>query len=330
MDALLPDGLIENVVRVSSRQLLTLSLQHVYVFVLVLIRLSGLMSTAPIFGQAVVPVRIRVMIVLAASLMLTPVVQRSGTLAAGRFDADRDGCLSVAETPAHLEPRVLSAIERYQLPSDRPVPLSALSTGFRMETSLSELLRDVLAEFSLGFLLGLGVLVLMSGLQLAGQVIDQQLGLEFGSVVNPDLPQGTAVSGQLLFMAGGCLLLTMTPVNGHLRMLGALIETFDAMPVGEAIFLQNAGLFVTELIHKSMLLAVQVAAPVLAGMSLVSLALGYLGHSVPQINQMVVGFPVRSFAGLLIMAASFTSSMRVVIDAVPDAILEIQQTLLAA
>lgn len=327
MEALLPDGFFDSLLRTGSRQLVALSLQHVYVFVLVLIRLSGLMSTSPIFGQASLPVRVRVMIVIALALMLTPVVQQTGSLNVGRFDLNRDGFLVNEEVPPHLHARLRAVAESLSLSEQSAVPVKAFAHRFQLPPTLSGLAETVLAEFSLGFLLGMGVMVLMSGLQLAGQMIDQQLGLEFGSVVNPDLPQGAAVSGQMLFIAGGCVLLTMPPVNGHLLILSALVETFDALPVGEAVFFSGAGMMLSELVHKSLLLAVQVAAPILAAMSLVSLSLGYLGHSVPQINQMVVGFPIRSFAGLIIFSASLSGSLRVLVDAVPGAILDIQQAL---
>ena len=54
-------------------------------------------------------------------------------------------------------------------------------------------------------------------------------------------------------------------------------------------------------------LAVQVAAPVLATMALVSLAMGFLGHTVPQVNVLVVGFPVRALVNLTVLAGSLTA-----------------------
>ena len=167
----------------------------------------------------------------------------------------------------------------------------------------------------------------MSGLQLAGQIIDQQLSLEFGSIVNPDLHGSASVSSQMFFLLGGATLLVMEPLNGHLMMLSVLIETFDALPVGQAVlFSGTPGLF-TELVQKSLLLGVQVAAPVIATMSLVSLAMGYLGHSVPQINQMVVGFPIRSMMGLVILMATFSGATRAIVDVVPEAIYTLQMAL---
>ena len=75
-----------------------------------------------------------------------------------------------------------------------------------------------------------------------------------------------------------------------------------------------------DLVHQSLVLGVQVAAPLLASMSLVALTMGFLGHSVPQINVLVVGFPIRAAVSLLVLTASLSGLARSVIDLVPATI----------
>lgn len=302
---------------------------HFYVFLLVVIRIGGLLTAGPLFSQSVIPVNMRAMIALGLGFVLTPVVVDTSTRGIVEFDRNLDLSISLDEVPVHLQGRVRHVAGLRGLDAEQGVPTSAFQSHRTVPGRLSELLGDVIAEFSLGFLLGLGVTVLMSGLQLAGQLIDQQIGLEFGSVVNPDLQGGSSVTGQMLFLLGGATLLVLEPVNGHLMMLQGLVETFDAMPVGEAVLFQGTYELFTELIHKSLLLGVQVAAPVIAAMSLVSLSMGFLGHSVPQINQLVVGFPIRSMAGILILSLSLSGVGRVLVDAVPEVVTELQVSLTA-
>ena len=193
-----------------------------------------------------------------------------------------------------------------------------------LPTAMSGLLLVVGSEFVLGLLLGLGAMIVLSGLQLAGQVVDQQIGLQFGSIINPDLGGETAISSQLFFMLGGMAVLLMEPIGGHLMLVQTLIETFDAMPVGQAVVFGGTPMLLTEMVHQSLLLAVQVAAPVLATMSLVTVCLGYLGHCVPQFNQLVVGFPIRSAVGILVLAVTLSGVSRVVVDAIPESIRQMQ------
>lgn len=326
------NDLIGQTVDFFSRAFLDSAVQYFYIYVLVVIRLAGLMSVAPVFGQSVVPIPIRVMIVLGLGFVLTPMLEQTTGNSIARYDANRDGFLTPDETPSHLAGRIehlaeLNAAKRPQGRADFSidrVPVSEFASRFQSPETLGALTGSIIAEFSLGFLLGLGVTFLLSGLQLAGQMIDQQLGLEFGAVVNPDLQAGASVSTGLLHLMGTVILLTMQPVNGHVMLLRATLETFDALPVGEAVLFSQTHVLFTELVHKSLLLGVQVAAPVLAAMSIVTVALGFLGHSVPQINQMVVGFPIRSLAGLLIMSVSLSGMGGILVDAVPEAIHDIQ------
>jgi flagellar biosynthesis protein FliR len=322
------DAFIGEVSEFWTRQLLDAAVQHFYMFILIAIRLSGLFAVGPIFSQTAIPINIRVLLVLTLGFVMTPVVHQGAGQSVAQYDRNVDGFLSEAEVPPFLQGRFQHLLElKNESPNEsgdvattrgNAVAVPAFSSFFVAPATLTELLRDIAAEFSLGFLLGLGVTVFLSGLQLAGQLIDQQLGLEFGSVVNPDLQGGVSISSQSFF------LLVMTPLNGHLMMLSALFETFDAMPVGEAFIFSDAHVLFTELIQKSLLLAVQVAAPIMATMGLVTISMGFLGHSVPQINQLVVGFPVRSLAGMLVLSLTLSGTGRYVVDSVPVVIDDIE------
>jgi flagellar biosynthetic protein FliR len=328
------DGFINEVSGFWTRQLIDVAVQHFYMFILIAIRLSGLFAVGPIFSQTSIPINIRVLLVLTLGFVLTPVIQQGVGKDVALYDQNRDGFLSETEVPPFLQGRFQHLLESSNQTADeasdltpsqpQTVAVSAFSSFFVAPETLTDLLRDIFTEFALGFLLGLGVSVFMTGLQLAGQLIDQQLGLEFGSIVNPDLQGGASISGQTFFLLGGACLLVMAPLNGHLMMLSALFETFDAMPVGDAFLFSDAHVLFTELIQKSLLLAVQVAAPIMATMGLVTISMGFLGHSVPQINQLVVGFPVRSLAGMLVLALTLSGTGRYIVDSVPSVINDVQ------
>ena len=62
----------------------------------------------------------------------------------------------------------------------------------------------------------------------------------------------------------------------------------------------------------------------MATMGLVTISMGFLGHSVPQINQLVVGFPVRSLAGMFVLTLILSGTGRYVVDSVPTVIDDVQ------
>src|SRR4029077_2754046 len=153
-------------------------------------------------------------------------------------------------------------------------------------------------EFAVGIALGLGVMTIVSGLQMAGSLIDAQIGVSMGSVFNPEFETDASLSGELLHQLGLVIFLI---VGGHHLMVSALIDTFQTLPVGYAWISPPAIELLSDLVHQSLVLAVQISAPVMGMMAVVGLAMGFLGHTIPQINVLVVGFPVRTLVGLMVL-----------------------------
>ena len=128
------------------------------------------------------------------------------------------------------------------------------------------------------------------------------------------------MTGQFLFMFGTVLLLVMEPINGHLLLVGSLVETFQTLPVGEATISVSTVDLLSTLVHQSLVLGIRVAAPMLGVMSLVALTMGFLGHSVPQLNVLVIGFPVRASISLIVLALMLTATADIVVATVPETI----------
>ena len=179
----------------------------------------------------------------------------------------------------------------------------------------------------MGFALGLGMLTILSGLEIAGELIDQQTGVSLGQVANPSLNITGSATSQFLFLFATTILLVMRPTGYHLAMLSALVETFRTLPLGEAFVTTSAIDLLRDLVHQSFVLGLQVAAPLMAAMSLVALTMGFLGHSVPQIHVLVIGFPVRVLMSLMVLVASLSGVARHVVDIVPRVIDALQQAL---
>ena len=72
-----------------AQRLLLRALAQFYVFTLVFIRLSGLMTVGPIFGQSMVPTNIRVLLILAMALLVTPTIHDHGQIIFHRLDIRR-------------------------------------------------------------------------------------------------------------------------------------------------------------------------------------------------------------------------------------------------
>ncbi len=244
-----------------------------WTFLLVVVRLSGMLVTAPVAGTSLVPANVRALLTIAIAAALTPILINRGILS----------------------------------------PASLPSTIF-------DVLWLVGAEFAIGALLGLGVSAVMSGLQMAGEMFDQQAGTTLAAVFNPMSNATNSTSGQLLYLLGTAVFLMLPPIDGHLLLTRSLLDTFASLPVGVAVWHTTGAHVLSQLIGASLVLAVRVAAPMLAAMTLLSLALGFLGYTVPQMNILVLGFPIRVVAAAVILMGSLSGTADVIIEAVPFAV----------
>ncbi len=311
-----------------SRALVDSALLEVARFVLVLVRLSGLMIIGPFFGQTAVPMNVRALLVISLALIITPALPSQLQRGFDRLDENGDGQLVEDEIPPGLEHRRDAILQARHLSPDAGIRADDyLATTVPSPINLIEYAGALLGELSLGFLLGLGVLTILSGLQLAGQIVDQQAGFSLGEIINPDFDSTASVSGQSLFSLGMTMFLVFEPMGGHLTMLRTMIQTFETLPIGEAFISRSAVELVGTLVQQSLLLGLRVSAPLIITMSLVDLTLGFLGHSVPQVNLQGVGYAARAALCMFFLAIMLSGVPEATLSAVPAALESLRDAL---
>jgi flagellar biosynthetic protein FliR len=312
----------------AARTLLAAALVQFYAFTLVVVRLSGLMIVGPLFGQSIVPRNVRVMLVLTIAFVITPTLSNHSHILFDKLDANRDDVVTRDEVPDSLLERYDRLCDSAGDAATRGLTAENFHLSLEPPRTILEYAWTAVGELGLGFALGLGTFTILSGLQLAGELIDQQTGLSLGEIANPGLNITGSVTGQFLFLFATTVLLVMRPTGYHLTMLSALLETFHSIPLGQAFVTSQTIDLLRDLVHQSLVLGLQIAAPLMAAMSLVALTMGFLGHSVPQINVLVVGFPVRALMSLTVLVASLSGIARHVTDVVPRVIDSLHQALI--
>ena len=286
-------------------------------FLLVFFRVAGLMTVGPVFGTPVVPPNVRVLLAVAAALVIFPALPARSGEAFAALDADADGVLAGGEIPAAVAD---SRAWRGEPTPAGGLPPAAFATPAAAPRTAAGLAKLGLGEFAVGFALGLGVLAVLAGLRLAGELIDQQVGTALGEVFNPMLGGSASTAGQLLGLLGTAAFLTLPGVDGHLRVVGTLLDTFRTLPPGAGWVSGGAALVLADLAGAGAELGLKVAAPTLAVMSLMSLTMGFLGRTVSQINLLSVGFPARAAAGLFVLTLTLTPAVDVLVGALDAAL----------
>ena len=154
----------------------------------------------------------------------------------------------------------------------------------------------VVQQVLIGVALGFAVRVVFTAIEFAGEVIGLQMGLNFAAFFDP-MSAGTATATSRFF--GTSVAWLFIVMNGHLMIIGALIQSFTTFPVGPEPFAflratqpqtWGAEIFRTGL---------WIALPLVAMLMLVNLVLGIISRVAPQINVFAVGFPITLGVGLL-------------------------------
>jgi flagellar biosynthetic protein FliR len=188
--------------------------------------------------------------------------------------------------------------------------LIALSLGALLASSVSvaavpavSIVPFVIAcagELIIGAALAGGFLAAYSATQVAGRVLDTQMGFGIASIFNPSTRASSPLLGTLLGMAGVSIFLAM---DGHHVLIRALAQSAVSLPPGSGLLTFNwEALIVQSGVMFSYGLAL--AAPVMCTLLLADLALAVFARSMPQLNIFVMGFAVKILLGLVALAAA--------------------------
>ena len=154
----------------------------------------------------------------------------------------------------------------------------------------------VVQQLVIGLSLGFAVRLVFAAVEFAGEIIGLQMGLNFAGFFDP-ISAGTATATSRFF--GTMVAWLFIVANGHLLVIGALVHSFTAFPVGPEplAFLHQvqpqrwgAEIFATGL---------WIALPLVTMLLFVNLVLGAISRVAPQINIFAIGFPVTLGVGLL-------------------------------
>jgi flagellar biosynthetic protein FliR len=241
-------------------------LQFLPGWLMVLVRITGIFLVAPIYSDQAIPTRVKALLAVGLSFCIYPVLHPSLTA---------PGCASAA---------LLARLQGSGL-------------------ALPSLCGALAAELLIGLLIGYGATLALAGMQLGGQMIDQQLGTGLASIINPELNTDSSVVSQFYYILGAMIFVIL---GGHRVMLATLLDSFHSVPLGGFRADGHVLAVVLGLLTTMTELALRVAAPLLCLVFLETVALGFIARTVPQMNILNVGFPLRIIVGLGLLATAIS------------------------
>ncbi len=206
---------------------------------------------------------------------------------------------AVRAMPAHLRLLAAAGLALLITPLHLPAAVAVSPDDVTLAVMLAR-------ELMLGLAQGMVLLLLVAGLQLAGQLVAQISGMQLAEVIQPELGVAVPVTSRLLELVTLAVFLAL---GGHRQVLSCLLDSFRWMPPGEARM--DTGLIsaLAEVTRYSFELGIRASAPVVLALLVAVLILGLISRTLPQLNVLAVGFSVN----VLVLLASLLVSLGTVV-----------------
>ena len=160
---------------------------------------------------------------------------------------------------------------------------------------VAEFVVLILLEIAVGYLMGMAVNIFFYIPQMAGTMIDTQMGMTMNQMYDPGASANLSVTGQLLNIM---MLLLFFAGGGHLTLLRMFLTSEQVVPFGEVSIRLEAYQLLLELFIECTMLAVKLCMPILASELIAQVGMGVLMKVIPQINVFAINIELKVLVGL--------------------------------
>ena len=154
----------------------------------------------------------------------------------------------------------------------------------------------VIQQVLIGVSLGFAVRLVFAAVEFAGELIGLQMGLNFAGFFDP-MSGGDATAASRFFGVSVSWLFIV--MGGHLLLIGAVVKSFDAFPVGPEPFAFLRAVQPHVWGAEVFRLGLWIALPLVAMLLFVNLVLGIISRVASQMNIFSIGFPITVSVGLI-------------------------------
>lgn len=178
-------------------------------------------------------------------------------------------------------------------------PLVSANSNFMVPTSMPEMTLFLLKEFGVGFLIGFLANFIFAGIQMAGQLLSQQIGLAMSSMMDPATQAHVPVVGEFYLMLTAMIFLAL---DAHQWLFAAVYQSFIKIPPGLDILFTP--IIVDQVLHLSsqmFVIALGLVLPIFCVLFVLEVLTGVLAKMIPQMNIFMVAIPMKIYVGLTLM-----------------------------
>lgn len=170
------------------------------------------------------------------------------------------------------------------------------------------------SELFIGACLGLGIMIVLSGIQMAGELMSRVGGLSMSEIFDPTFNDNSPLLSRLLGLICTAVFLA---IGGHRILMAGLLDTFQTVQPGRGLAmilgpaqdthmasLQSVVDMLILLVGESFSLGIRAAVPVVIAVLLATFVLGLISRTLPQLNVLMVGFGLNAMLMFAMLALS--------------------------
>jgi flagellar biosynthetic protein FliR len=166
--------------------------------------------------------------------------------------------------------------------------------------TLTDLVRAIFSELMIGMALAFGIFMAFGAFLFGGRLLDFQMGFGVANLIDPATHTQAPLLGTILSLMA---VITFYLLDGHHLMIRGLAYSLEKIPPGSALKDIDPQLMIAQF-GVTFVYGLAVVAPAVAVLLLVDVGMAVAARTMPQVNMFIVGFPLKIFLGLLVLALS--------------------------
>lgn len=241
-----------------------------WTFLLVFVRISSFMVSAPIFSGRQLPVHYKIGISVVLSILCMGLIQD---------------------------------------------PISNPENG----TIFLLILKELMVGISIGLVAG----ILFYTIQLAGSLLDFQIGFSMANLFDPTFETSMQLTGRFKNVLAVLFLLA---TNGHHMLIHGILASFDWVKLQAFVPALTDGrlaALMVECVQQMFMIGFMMAAPIIGTLFVVDVGLGIIARTVPQMNMFVIFPPLKiliHFAMYIIVLPGFFYLLKIMFQTMFESI----------
>lgn len=177
-------------------------------------------------------------------------------------------------------------------------------------------MNEAVAGLTLGFITNLCFMAIKFG----GNLMDLQVGFAMMTMFDPTSNSNTTLLERLLYWFS---IVVFFIIDGHHMLIKSLMESFGVVKLGNFFLAQSSVNLIIRVFIEYFAIALKIAIPIVLIIIITDLTMGLIARTVPQLNIMILGLPVKILVGLAAFCLALPIFLKMIENSfygIPDAI----------